>query len=163
MKQLNKSITDKTALYYLGKFNNEATVRDLVNKFDIPSNVNLSGSLSALPKNMLATAKKNAEGKKVYKITKKGLKKLSEESFLAKIQSPEDLKQISLNVIEENKSKKVSGQGTVISKTITPTANLAINGITDLIQENQKLDALLKGIYLQLHARYGMNDEPNQG
>jgi len=163
MKQLNKSITDKTALYYLGKFNNEATVRDLVNKFDIPSNVNLSGSLSALPKNMLATTKKNAEGKKVYKITKKGLKKLSEESFLAKIQSPEDLKQISLNIIEENKSKKVSGEGTVISKTITPTANLAINGITDLIQENQKLDALLKGIYLQLHARYGMNDEPNQG
>jgi len=165
MAPLNKLITDKTALYYLAKIDKQATVAELTVKFNIPRNLNLSGALATVAKLGFCTTSKDSENKRIFKINKAGKIRVSKEGFLESIQSPEDLEQMRLNMkkLKEEKILESSKTKAVISKTITPTANLAINALSDVIQENQKLEAMLKGIYLQLHARYGMNDEPNQG
>jgi hypothetical protein len=162
-----------TALYYLDKWCEEskqlATVSDLIKKYDIPTNLNLSGALSSVAIAKFATKKINKEGKREYKITASGLKKIATAACLDKVLSPEDMQIMSGNVKVEAKEKsklKAKGGNVVISKTITPKANEAINGISMLVEENQRLNAILKGIYLQLGKFFeedNNNEQTSQG
>jgi hypothetical protein len=153
---LPKYINNKSAMYYLNLLNKPSGVQGFYKEFGIPKNVNLSGTLDNCSRNGLLKSKK-IDGLRIWTITKKG-KELANSLTADDVFSIDDLNLMSERITNGFSTKKEN----VPEPNISLTANGAINGITQLIEENQKLHATLKGIYLQLDRMYGVKDEPNK-
>lgn len=144
-------------LYLLSTQTKPIGTQDIRQILGIPSSPILSSAIYTACDEKLVLKKKLNGSMNLYTITKVGQK------YLDKLEKADwDLKAYGQSLLEgDNKKLKTNREANFNTGPMTGAANSAIDGISALVEENQRLRGFLTGMYSQLGRLLEVDKQPD--